>query len=112
MPVSSGRAVKISKPPVRTLSTKTLLAVSGKKVTVGLEVPKAKKKDAQVMRYVIELRTSTGVRVVSRNVKVKPGQRITPALNGKKKGSYVVVVTAVQKSGKKLTWNGPRVKVS
>jgi len=108
MPVSSGRAVEISKPPVRTLSTKTLLAVSGKKVTVGLEVPKAKKKDAQVVRYVIELRTSTGVRVV----KVKPGQRITPALNGKKKGSYVVVVTAVQKSGKKLTWTGPRVKVS
>jgi len=112
LPTKSGKAVKISKPPVRTLSTKTLLAVSGKKVTVGLEVPKAKKKDAQVVRYVIELRTSTGVRVVSRNVKVKSGQRITPALNGKKKGSYVVVVTAVQKSGKKLTWTGPRVKVS
>lgn len=111
LPLLGGAEVKVLKKPNPALASQAKISVKGKKVTMGLEAPKAKKKSSQVKSYLVELRTLRGVRVVGRTLKVKAGQRIFPVLNSKKKGLYVVVVTATQVSGKKMSWMGPRLKI-
>jgi hypothetical protein len=71
-------------------------------------VPKSKKAKSQVTKYIIELKPTKGP-VIRRTMKVKAGQTVRPSIRGKAKTVYVISVTAIQKSGKKSVWKGPRV---
>lgn len=106
----SGTPVSISREPSATISTNTEVAVSSKTVKLLLEVPKSASAKSQVTSYIIELKPTKGA-TIKKTVKVKPGQTVKPSLTGKSKTTYTVTVTAVQKSGKKSVWKGPKVSI-
>lgn len=104
----SGTPVVIAREPSAAISTNTEVAVSSKTVKLLLEVPKSASAKSQVTKYIIELKPTKGS-IIRKTITVKPGQIVKPTLSGKSKTSYSISVTAVQKSGKKSVWKGPKV---
>lgn len=104
----SGTPVSISREPSSAISANTEIALSTRTVKLLLEVPKGSNAKTQVTKYIIELKPTKGA-VIKRTVTVKAGQTVKPTLSGKAKTTYTVYVTAVQKSGKKSVWKGPKV---
>lgn len=104
----SGTPVNISRQPSSAISSNTEIAVSSKTVKLLLEVPKSKNAKSQVTKYVIELKPTKGP-VIRKTITVKPGQTVKPSISGKAKTTYTISVTAIQKSGKKSVWKGPKV---
>lgn len=104
----SGTPVVITREPSAAISTNTEVAISSKTVKLLLEVPKSASAKSQVTKYIIELKPTKGS-VIRKTITVKPGQTVKPTLSGKSKTSYSISVTAVQKSGKKSVWKGPKV---
>ncbi len=104
----SGTPVSISRLPSSAISTNTEVAISSKNVKILLEVPKSSNAKTQVTKYIIELKPTKGP-VIRKTITVKPGRTITTSIKGKAKTAYTISVTAIQKSGKKSVWKGPRV---
>jgi hypothetical protein len=108
LPSSAGTQVNITRAPSSALATDAEVAVSAKKVTLLLEVPKSSNAKTQITKYIIVLKPSKGASI-TKTVTVRAGQVVKPSLSGKAKTTYTISVTAVQKSGKKSVWKGPKV---
>jgi hypothetical protein len=87
------------------------VSVSNTKVAVALAAPMAgKTSTTTISSYIVTLKPSTkGAPTLTKTIKVTPGKNYTAAITGKAGTTYQIVVTAVTKSGKKLTWSGPKV---
>jgi hypothetical protein len=72
--------------------------------------PKSSNAKTAIVRYVIELRPTKGASI-KKSVVVKSGQVIKPSLTGKAKTTYYVVIVAYQKSGRTVTWKGPKFTI-
>lgn len=105
----SGISVAVAKAPAQTVATSCAIAVATTKVNVGLVVPTATSKTNQVVKYVIQLKPKSAGSTVTKTISVAAGRTVAMSLTGKPGTTYKVVVTAMTKSGKKLTWNGPSV---
>jgi hypothetical protein len=84
------------------------VAVSSRKVSMYISTPASKNTKTAIVKYVIELRPVSGTSI-KKTVAVKSAQVIKPNLTGKPKTTYTVVIVAYQKSGRSVTWKGPRV---
>jgi YVTN family beta-propeller protein len=111
LPSVAGTAVVLTRSPAQTVATSLAIAVASTKVNVGLQVPVAKAKASQVVKYVIQLKPKGSGAVVTRTISVMPGRTVKPSLSGKPGTTYKIVITALTKSGKKQTWNGPSVAI-
>jgi hypothetical protein len=100
--------VKVTRPPTTAVIKTIEIALSTKKVTLYLATPTSTNSKASITKYVVELRPLNGSSI-KKTVVVKPGQVTKPSLIGKSKTVYYVVVVAYQKSGKTITWKGPKV---
>jgi len=105
---SYGLQVKVTRPPTTAVIKTIEIALSTKKVTLYLATPTSTNSKASITKYVVELRPTKGPSI-KKTVVVKPGQITKPSLIGKSKTVYYVVVVAYQKSGKTITWKGPKV---
>ena len=105
---SYGLQVKVTRPPTAGVIKTIEIALSTKKVTLYLATPTSTNSKASITKYVVELRPTKGPSI-KKTIVVKPGQISKPSLIGKSKTVYYVVIVAYQKSGKKITWKGPKV---
>jgi hypothetical protein len=108
LPSSAGTQVNITRAPSSAVATDAEVAISAKKVTLLLEVPKSSNAKTQITKYIIVLKPSKGASI-TKTITVRAGQVVKPSLSGKAKTTYTISVTAIQKSGKKSVWNGPKV---
>ncbi len=106
--VASGIQVSISRAPAASMIKEIEVAVSSRKVSMYISTPASKNTKTAIVKYVIELRPVSGTSI-KKTVAVKSAQVIKPNLTGKPKTTYTVVIVAYQKSGRSVTWKGPRV---
>lgn len=105
---SHGAQVSIARSPSAGVIKTVEIALSMRKVTVYLATPTSTNTKTAITKYVVELRPTKGMSI-KKTITVKSGQIIKPALTGKIKTTYYVVVIAYQKSGKAITWKGPKI---
>ena len=105
---ASGIQVSISRAPATSMIKEIEVAVSSKKVSMYISTPASKNTKTAIVKYVIELRPVSGTSI-KKTVVVKSAQVIKPNLTGKPKTTYTVVIVAYQKSGRSVTWKGPKV---
>ena len=105
-----GTQVSVSRSPSTAVIAKVEVALSKRKVTMYVATPKSSNAKTAIVRYVIELRPTKGASV-KKSVVVKSGQVIKPSLTGKAKTTYYVVIVAYQKSGRTVTWKGPKFTI-
>jgi hypothetical protein len=105
---SYGLQIKATRLPSSGVIKTVEIALSTRKVTLYLATPTSTNSKTSITKYVVELRPLKGSSI-KKTVRVRPGQIIKPSLSGKSKTAYYVVIVAYQKSGKSITWKGPKV---
>ncbi|CAB4607138.1 unannotated protein [freshwater metagenome] len=105
---ASGTQVSISRAPAASVIKEIEVAVSSRKVSMYVATPTSSNTKTAIVKYVIELRPASGASI-KKTVAVKSAQVIKPNLTGKSKTTYTVVIVAYQKSGRAITWKGPKV---
>lgn len=111
-PSLGGSAVNISNKPSSSIASAAAVSVVNAKstVNVGLVAPAS---DGTVVKYIVVLKSlTTGATAATKTVAASAGKVVRSALVAKAAGKYQVVVTAVSKSGKQTTWNGPKVSIT
>ena len=76
-------------------------------VSVGVITPKSKVQGQQVTKYSVELRDSTGKKIVGKLTATKSGKTVLTTIESAQGGRVRVVVAASRQDGKKSFWNGP-----
>ena len=106
--VASGMQVVVSRAPAASIIKEIEVAVSAQKVSMYISTPASRNTKTAIVKYLIELRPVKGTSI-KKTVVVKSAQVIRPYLTGKRKTTYTVVIVAYQKSGRAITWKGPKV---
>ena len=99
-------AVKVGRLPSSAMAQKVLITVIRLKAVITLEPPKVKSKNSKIIRYTIQLRPKRG-KLITKNVQIGSQRIVKIPTKLARKMTYRLTITALQKSGKRLKWNGP-----
>ena len=114
LPANAGTQIAIPKKPSTKHSTDVEIAINGVKVTVGLKTPAKAPGSAgakkEIIKYTITLvPTKRGVATVTKSVDTSSRKAVKVLLNGARRASYNVSITAIARNGTRSEWTSQKI---